>query len=37
MKNGLAAALILAVEAALGLWFLGWLFDRFDLSSESGA
>ena len=31
-----AAALVLAVEAALGLMFLGWLFERFDLSTELG-
>jgi len=29
-----AASLVLAAEAALGLLFLGQLFDRFDLSSE---
>jgi hypothetical protein len=31
----LAAALVLGIEAALGLMLLGRLFDRFDLSSES--
>ena len=30
-----AAALVLAGEAALGLIFLGWRFDRLDLSSET--
>jgi hypothetical protein len=29
-----AAAAILAGEAALGLFLLGWLFERFDLSAE---
>jgi hypothetical protein len=31
----LAAALVLAIEAALGILLLGYLFDRFDLSAES--
>ena len=30
----IAAALVLAVEAALGVALLGWLFDRFDVSAE---
>ena len=30
----LVAALVLAAEAALGLMWLGWVFDRFDLSLE---
>ena len=30
-----AAALILLGEAAVGLWFLGERFERFDLSTES--
>ena len=30
----LAAALVLAIEAALGIMLLGWLFDRFDVSAE---
>ena len=30
-----AAVLILAGEAAVGLWFLGERFERFDLSTES--
>lgn len=30
-----AVVLILAVEAAVGLWFLGGRFERFDLSTES--
>jgi hypothetical protein len=30
----IAAAVILAVEAALGIMLLGWLFDRFDVSTE---
>ena len=29
-----AAAIVLAVEAALGIMLLGWLFDRFDVSAE---
>jgi hypothetical protein len=33
----LAAALVLAVEAALGVMLLGWLFDRFDVSAEQTA
>jgi hypothetical protein len=31
----LAAVLILAGEAAVGLWFLGERFEKFDLSTES--
>ena len=30
----IAAALVLAVEAAFGVILLGWLFDRFDVSAE---
>ncbi len=30
-----AAALLLAAEAGLGVMFLGKLFERFDLSAES--
>jgi hypothetical protein len=30
-----AAAVILAVEAALGIMLLGWLFGRFDVSAEA--
>jgi len=30
----LVAALVLAAEAALGLMWLGWVFERFDLSLE---
>jgi hypothetical protein len=30
----LAAALVLAAEAGLGLMLLGWLFERFDVSAE---
>jgi len=30
-----ALVVILAVEAAVGLWFLGGRFERFDLSTES--
>ena len=33
----LAAALVLAVEAALGVLLLGWLFQRYDLSGEPAA
>ena len=29
-----AAAIVLAVEAALGILLLGWLFKRFDVSAE---
>ena len=28
------AAFVLAMEAACGIAWLGWLFDRFDLSGE---
>jgi hypothetical protein len=31
----LAAAVVLAAEAGLGLLLLGWLFERFDVSAES--
>jgi hypothetical protein len=31
----IAAAVVLAVEAALGVMLLGWLFDRFDVSAEA--
>jgi hypothetical protein len=31
----LAAAIVLGLEAAFGLMWLGWLFERFDLSAES--
>jgi hypothetical protein len=30
----IAATLVLAAEAALGIMLLGWLFDRFDVSAE---
>jgi hypothetical protein len=30
----IAAAIVLALEAALGIVLLGWLFDRFDVSAE---
>ena len=33
----LGAAVVLAVEAGLGVMWLGWLFDRFDLSAEPTA
>lgn len=32
-----AAALVLALEAGLGVMLLGWLFERFDLSAEQTA
>ncbi len=32
-----AAALVLALEAGLGLMLLGWLFERFDVSAEQTA
>jgi hypothetical protein len=32
-----AAALVLAVEAGLGVLLLGWLFQRFDISGEPAA
>jgi UDP-N-acetylmuramyl pentapeptide phosphotransferase/UDP-N-acetylglucosamine-1-phosphate transferase len=28
------AAIVLALEATLGVMLLGWLFDRFDVSAE---
>jgi ABC-2 type transport system permease protein len=31
----LAAALVLALEAALGVALLGWLFERFDVAAEA--
>jgi hypothetical protein len=31
----IAAAIILGIEAALGIVLLGWLFDRFDVAAES--
>ena len=31
----IAVVLILAAEAAVGLWFLGERFEKFDLSAES--
>jgi hypothetical protein len=30
-----AAAIVLAAEAGLGMFLLGWLFERFDVSAES--
>jgi hypothetical protein len=30
----MAAAVVLAAEAALGIVLLGWLFNRFDVSAE---
>ena len=33
----LAAALVLALEAGLGVMWLGWLFERLDLSAEQTA
>jgi hypothetical protein len=30
----IAAAIVLAAEAGLGIMLLGWLFDRFDVSAE---
>jgi ABC-2 type transport system permease protein len=30
----IAAAIVLAAEASLGILLLGWLFDRFDVSAE---
>lgn len=32
--GGMLAATILAVEAGIGIWFLGRLFERYDSSSE---
>jgi hypothetical protein len=34
MLGALAAAMILALEAALGIMLLGGVFERFDLSGE---
>jgi hypothetical protein len=31
----IAAAIVLAVEAALGVMLLGWLFERYDVSAET--
>ena len=31
----IAAAIVLAVEAALGVMLLGWLFERFDVAAET--
>jgi hypothetical protein len=31
----IAAAIVLAVEAGLGVLLLGWLFERFDVSAET--
>jgi hypothetical protein len=30
----LTGALVLGIEAGLGIMWLGWLFERFDLSAE---
>jgi hypothetical protein len=30
-----AVLTVLASEAAVGLWWLGWRFEKFDLSTES--
>ena len=30
----IAAAIVLAVEAAFGIVLLGWLFNRFDVAAE---
>ena len=32
-----AAAVVLAVEAGLGIMLLGWLFERLDISAEPAA
>jgi len=32
--GSVAASVILAIEAALGIVLLGWLFERFDISAE---
>ncbi|PYK98039.1 MAG: ABC transporter permease, partial [Verrucomicrobia bacterium] len=32
-----AAAIVLAAEAALAIWWMGRLFERFDLSAESAS
>jgi hypothetical protein len=37
LAAALAAAVVLAVEAGLGVMLLGWLFERFDVSSEPAA
>jgi ABC-2 type transport system permease protein len=31
------ATIVLALEAALGIMLLGWLFDRFDVAGEQGS
>ena len=33
----LAAAMMLGLEAGLGVMWLGWLFERFDVSAEPSA
>jgi ABC-2 type transport system permease protein len=37
LAAAVAAALVLAVEAGLGVLWLGWLFERFDVSAEPTA
>ncbi len=37
LAAAVAAALVLAVEAGFGIWYLGWLFERFDVSAEPAA
>jgi len=37
LAGAFAAALVLAVEAGLGVMLLGWLFERFDVSAEQAA
>jgi hypothetical protein len=32
--TAIAAAIVLATEATLGIVLLGWLFERFDVSAE---
>jgi hypothetical protein len=34
--GAIAASIVLAAEAALGIWLIGKLFDRFDLAAEQG-
>ena len=34
LTAGVSATLVLALEGSLGVMLLGWLFERFDVSTE---